>query len=270
MEKEFAHFIRSEELMFKHAKGIRDIVGKEFHTFHELFLFLDGDAEFTSDRLKIKLAPGTLVIIPKETFHQFTCKRDNKYRRCVLNFSKVSELDHVIEQKMSKVCAVKLPNDLYSHFSEVFEAARNAPEATESKVQAKALLARVLCRLDTEQNSDILTGDLHPLINSAVIYIEEHIREPIGVGEVAEALHVSESYLMKLFRRDMNIPVYRYITEKRLIMAASEIEKGVPATKAAELAGFGDYSGFYKMYKKMFGISPSEGSPKNQFGSIFG
>lgn len=260
MENEFAHFIRSGELMFKHAKGIRDFVGKEFHTFHEIFLFLGGEAEFTSDKLKIKLAPGTLVIIPKESFHQFTCKTDSEYRRCVLNFSKVSELDHVIERKMSKVCAIKLPYELYSHFNEVFDAAQNAPEADESKVQAKALLARVLCRIDTEQNGDVLTDDLHPLVKAATVYIEEHIKEPIGIGETAEALHVSESYLMKLFRRDMNIPVYRYITEKRLIIAAREIENGVPATKAAELAGFGDYSGFYKLYKKMFGVSPSAAS----------
>jgi len=260
MENEYAHFIRSEELIFKHAKGVRDIVGKEFHTFHEIFLFLDGEAEFTSDRLKIKLDPWTLVIIPKETFHQFTCKRDDKYRRCVLNFNKVAELDHVIEQKMSTVCAIKLPHELYSHFTEVFDAAQNAPEADESKVQAKALLARVLCRLDTEKNGDVPAGELHPLVGSAVRYIEEHIKEPIGVEDVAQALHVSESYLMKLFKRDMNIPVYRYITEKRLIVAAREIENGVPATKAAELAGFGDYSGFYKLYKKMFGVSPSAAS----------
>ena len=262
MNNEFVHFIRTDELVFKYAKGVRDFEGKEFHTFHEIFLFLGGEAEFVSDRLKIKLAQGTLVIIPKESFHQFTCKKDSDYRRCVLNFNKVSELEEVIEQKFSKICALQLPHELYSHFTEVFDAAEKYPDSAESKVQAKALLARLLCRLDTAKDGDVLTGDLHPLVQAAVRYIDEHIKEPFGISDTAEALHVSESYLMKLFRRDMNIPIYRYITQKRLIIAAREIENGVPATKAAMLAGFGDYSGFYKMYKGMFGVSPSERAVK--------
>ena len=41
----FAEFIHTKSAMFKHAKGMRDIFGLEFHPFHEIFLFIDGDAD---------------------------------------------------------------------------------------------------------------------------------------------------------------------------------------------------------------------------------
>jgi AraC-like DNA-binding protein len=56
----------------------------------------------------------------------------------------------------------------------------------------------------------------------------------------------------------MNISVYQYMLRKRLILAQQKIRDGESATAAAMLCGFNDYSSFYKQYKKLFGVSPSE------------
>ena len=44
---------------------------------------------------------------------------------------------------------------------------------------------------------------------------------------------------------------------QKLILANRRIESGCGAVQAAAECGFANYSGFYKMYKKMFGFSPS-------------
>lgn len=258
MEKEFAHYIKTDEITFKHAKGMRDIIGKEFHTFHEIFLFLGGSAQFTSDTLKITLEPGTLVIIPRESFHQFTCSKDTEYHRCVFNFNKVAALDVLITQKLCGVYTVPISSELYTQFTELFDYAKNAPDSIESKVLTHSLLARLLCYLKPAPTPASITETLHPLVVGAVNYIHENIRNPISVFDIAENLHISPSYLMRIFKADLHISIYRYITEKRLTLAAGEIEKGIPPSKAATLSGFNDYSGFYKLFKKMFGVSPSK------------
>jgi len=56
----------------------------------------------------------------------------------------------------------------------------------------------------------------------------------------------------------MNIPIYRYITEKRLVYAHDLITKQVPPTQVMLLSGFNDYSVFYRAFKKMFGVGPSK------------
>lgn len=258
MNGEFAHFIKTNEMTFKHAKGMRDIVGKEFHTFHEIFIFLGGDAEFISDKLKLSLIPGTLVVIPRETFHQFKSSEDAQYRRCVFNFSQVAELDQLIADKMGHIYTMPLPSELLSHFSELFQAARMYPDSMESKILAKSLLARLLCTLNPFQANHNAPEKIHPLVSNAVSYINTNIRQPLSIPAIAQHLHISESYLMRLFKNDLHISIYRYITEKRLTLAAIDISKGVCPTKAASLAGFGDYSGFYKLYKQHFGVCPSK------------
>ena len=70
-------------------------------------------------------------------------------------------------------------------------------------------------------------------------------------------MNVSPSTLTHSFKKDMNISVYRYILKKRLVLAQQKILSGEPAQKAALDCGFNDYSGFYKQYKKTFGIAPS-------------
>ena len=236
---------------------MRDIYGKEFHTFHEIFLFLGGDAVFTSDSMQEKLSPGTLVMIPRGCFHQFTSDNDANYRRCVFNFGSVHELDELIDEKMSEVRILPLSDGLEEQFERLFSAAKEAPDSYESKIMAKAVLALLLCSIKNDGKGDRKIS-VHPLIIRAVKYIDEHLAEPLKIEDIAMHLHISPSYLMKLFKNKMHISVYKYITEKRLVFAARQIRSGVAATKAASLAGFSEYSAFYRLYKASYGISPSE------------
>ena len=56
----------------------------------------------------------------------------------------------------------------------------------------------------------------------------------------------------------MHISIYKYILQKKLIRAHKLISEGTNAVDAALLCGFNEYSGFYKVYKKHFGFSPSK------------
>lgn len=262
MEMEFADFIKTDELIFKHAKGMRDIYGKEFHTFHEIFIFLGGDAEFTSDKYKEKLAPGTVVIIPRGCFHQFTSENDADYHRCVFNFGAVRELDEIIGKKMNEVSIFHVSEEYRALLDALFDAAGNCPDKPESRIMAKTMLALILCTIKPQVSQKI--SAVHPLVGRAVEYIGRNISAQIRVEDIAGYLHISPSYLMKLFKNNMHISVYKYITEKRLVIAASEIRKGLPATKAAELVGFSDYSAFYRLYRGMFGGTPSKAAQEER------
>lgn len=75
---------------------------------------------------------------------------------------------------------------------------------------------------------------------------------------LSEKMHVSPSYLSHVFEKDLQISLHKYVLEKRLILANKKIKQSVNPTIAASECGFGDYSGFYRQYKKMFGVSPTK------------
>ena len=67
MEKAYAKYIINDNITFKHAKGASTETGNEFHTFHEIIYFMEGDAKFISENMQIPVKPNTLIIIPTET-----------------------------------------------------------------------------------------------------------------------------------------------------------------------------------------------------------
>ena len=56
--------------------------------------------------------------------------------------------------------------------------------------------------------------------------------------------------------------IHKYVLEKRLILENKKIRQSVNPTVAASESGFADYSGFYRQYKKMFGVSPAKSKTK--------
>lgn len=258
MKNIYAKYIRTGEIIFKYAKGMRDIIGKEMHTYHEIFFFIGGDAEFICELGKEKLLPGTTVIIPKETFHQFVVfGPECDYHRCVFNFENVSELNSLIDQRLAKIMLIQ--ND---EISAIFQKLRNlidSPmEQPETNILTKALFAQLLVQIKEMPRHEPEHSPIDVITQNALSCINASSDYSFTVSELANVLHISSSHLSHIFKKDLHISVYKYILEKRLILANRRIREGIPPTQAASECGFSDYAGFYRQYKKMFGQAPSE------------
>ena len=55
-----------------------------------------------------------------------------------------------------------------------------------------------------------------------------------------------------------NSTVHQYTVQKRLLRAGELIREGVPVMKAAEQAGFEEYSTFLRAFQNTFRMSPRE------------
>ena len=254
----FIEFIKTENITFKHAKEQRDILGKEFHSFHEIFFLLSGNAEFISDSGKLDLFPNTLVTIPKETFHQFIEEDTNDYYRCVFSFDDMKEFDELIKLKMGRAYTTPMSEEMKRLLNKLISAKHKKLTECEQQVLVKSVFGQLLVELPYSNEAQEASPNFHPLAHSAINYIHAHILESIQISDIAAELHVSTSYLMHVFKQDLHISIYKYIIEKKLILAKQAIKVGMPPMQAAALYGFHEYSGFYKMYKKMFDCSPSD------------
>lgn len=254
---EFAKWFRTEEITFKHAKGMRDVIGQEMHPFHELFLFLDGDAEFISDEGSERLRPMTVVVIPRGRFHQFVVRgAEAAYHRCVLNFDRVSELDELIARRLTRVFLTQ--NEEASQLFLRMQPLADTPSTVlENRILLKALLAQLLLSLQEDGAHAPSAAAFHPLTVQTIACIEKQPERRLSVAALAAALHVSSSYLSHTFKRDVRISLSHYMLEKRLILAHQKISSAVSPVQAALECGFEDYSNFYRQYKRMFGTSPS-------------
>ena len=255
----FAHYIKKEGLLFKHARGMRDVIGREFHTFHEIFLLLGGKARFTSDEYDEVLSFPTLVIIPRESYHRFDpiCE-ECEYHRCVIQFD--AEPDTLAGGVMSRTAVIHSPSErTLDLFAELCAAQDKDYTEDDVLILLHSTFDRILLELKYgESNVTPYRTSHSSAVSSVIEYVDAHFAENINAEHIARELHFSQAYVSHRFKAEMGITLYQYLLKKKLVHAYALIRSGTPATEAARICGFGDYSTFYKRYRAHFGTSPSK------------
>ena len=145
-------------------------------------------------------------------------------------------------------------------------AAYNRMRATEGE----RLAADIGSRLDTIEHITGMVEERSPQtvaeyrarltakMEEVLRYIARHLEEELTVEALAGKFYISRYYLMHRFKAVTGYTLHQYISQKRLLRAGELIRSGVPVMKAAEQAGFGDYSTFLRAFQNTFHMSPRE------------
>jgi predicted TIM-barrel enzyme len=90
-------------------------------------------------------------------------------------------------------------------------------------------------------------------------YIDENYAAPVYIGELADMLHMSASYLSTLFKKKAGVSFTTYLIRFRLNKAVELIKStSLPLKEIAQLVGYSDYAQFNKVFRVYFGISPKK------------
>lgn len=96
-------------------------------------------------------------------------------------------------------------------------------------------------------------------LNSAVNYIEEHIKENIDLKEVAKIACCSTYHFQRMFAYMANIPLSEYIRRRRMSLAAVDLQSG--SEKVIDISlkyGYDSPTAFNRAFKSVHGIAPSK------------
>lgn len=87
---------------------------------------------------------------------------------------------------------------------------------------------------------------------------EEKDLGSVRVAALAATAGLSSGRLIHVFSSEVGIPMRRYMLWLRLQRAAATLERGGTLTEAAYEAGFADGAHLTRVFRRMFGIRPSE------------
>lgn len=252
MDSTFSYELKTDSLYLKYAKGAPSVTNQEFHYHHEFVLFLDGSAYFVSKDIQQKLSENSLVVIPKEQFHQFRVSEPTQYTRCILGFPDNFEIEALIGEVMTQIKVISAPGaKILDIFGNLAQIAKSELTDDEKALFIKSSLVQLLIYLKYDNSQQIQQNiNISPLVQQAIAYIDAHYSEKLTIESIAQQLYVSTSTLAHKFSKELGISIYRYISKKRLLEVHKLVEQGDSPTSAATKCGFGDYSCYYRIYKK--------------------
>ncbi len=89
-------------------------------------------------------------------------------------------------------------------------------------------------------------------------YVEEHLREPLTLEDIAGFFAMNKYYISHIFKESMGISLHQYIIQRRIEACKNALLTQKSLEEIAELFGFANYSSFFRLFKKTYGMSPKE------------
>lgn len=98
----------------------------------------------------------------------------------------------------------------------------------------------------------------HTLVEQACAYIQAHLTEELGLGQMSRQLFVSRNHLCHLFKMMLGMTFCEYVTQQRLLRARALLTGTRQSIdEIANGCGFHSSAYFATVFKKAMGMSPS-------------
>lgn len=150
-------------------------------------------------------------------------------------------------------------NQLYQAMYFVYRSQKTELYGKEMRNRSRIIeIITLLNQYIVQESSGENKNAISPVINKVYTYIDEHYNEPLSLDHLADTFYVNKYTLSRMFKRQLMLTVYEYITMKRINSAKLKIQKGTPPSQVYLEVGFNDYSTFYRLFKKTVHMSPQE------------
>ncbi len=229
------------------------------HSDYEIYMFLEGDTKYIVEENVYSLEPGDVIIIRKNTLHRAFHNSDTRYKRIVLNIQPEFFLEeNCLEYESqflitsagrgNKIHAdIAKKTGLYDAFMRLKKYSTDFNEGDSRVIRAVLVeILYIINKMETFSQGDIGDERLHDIIS----YLNRNFTKKISLDDIEKKFFISKYHLCHIFPKVTGLTVHQYITDKRLALAEDMIKDGISKYHAAELAGFNDYSTFYRVYSK--------------------
>ncbi len=98
----------------------------------------------------------------------------------------------------------------------------------------------------------------NPSFNSLLAYIDEHYMEELHCSECAEMFNMSQSNILRLYKKYLNCSFTDYINDVRIHKAIEMLERGDSIKDVSGSVGYNNLNYFYRIFKKKMGVTPKE------------
>lgn len=257
-------------------KGIRDEDEANYHChdFPELAFILSGVGRYHIEGEIYEVREGDLLILNPGVKHEAVLSENGSVPSTEFfvgfsdiqipgyphNYLPVPDGGHIIHttgefrQKISRLCASMEMENTVCKEGRYF--------------MMKAYLMQMILLVIREQCEAISPAGSYAfesvnkkyVVERIITYFEDHYNEKISLDQIAENMYLSPFYISKIFKSEIGDTPIRHLINIRLDRAKMLLESGNGSSiqEIAAMVGYDDAYHFSKLFKKRYGMSPSQ------------
>lgn len=237
------------------------------HDDYEIYLFLEGDTKYIVEEKVYSLTPGDIIVIRKHEMHRAFHNSVTPYHRFVLMVSpEFFQKYHCAEYEAqfintgadNKIASkIVRSTGLYDALMRLKKYSKDFSKA-DTPICA-SVIVEILYLISNIRSFEV-SDTSNQQLKSVIAFLNSHYTESLSLDELEKQFFISKYHLCRLFHQNTGLTIHQYLTRKRLTLAGELASDGKSLSEAAALAGFSDYSSFYRAYKKEYGQKPRMGA----------
>jgi AraC family transcriptional regulator, arabinose operon regulatory protein len=228
-----------------------------------LFYCVDGKGWYKIGDKKYQVMANEFFVLPQNTEHAYGSDTEHPWSiywihfggECLPAFNKMQ-----VVQKFFKPFHIKNSGDVVAHFSKIYKALELG-YSTDNLVFANMCLSHFLTLFiyNSRHYSAVGEKDHMDCVDSAILFMQEHINENISLNELSRLYNYSASRFSSIFKQKTGYSPIDYFIQLKMQKASQQLDFTSRSIKDIAFSmGFDDPYYFSKRFKKITGMSPKK------------
>jgi len=203
-----------------------------------------------------------ITIKPGQNYNQEKAGKENPFKVYFVQFNPFHDKELAIQKQFDTLWPPSISLRYYPEAKDIFMECFDVfnTQNTSNLLIEKSILYRMMhMAMDAYQNQPqehATTG--YDKFIQAKDYIDHRYTQSLTLEHIAEVTDLSSSYLSALFAKFVKTSPINYQIAVKLKKSRLLLAKGVSVTKVSDEVGFNSLHHFSRIFKKQFGIPPSQ------------
>lgn len=247
------------------------------HTFYEVYYFHEGKCNYLIGDQIYNLAPGDLILMYGMTLHCPKIDPAVPYIRSIIHFDPAilrpyMELPHAVPIMQPferfKNYRLSLRGDDKEELERILLTMHRYQQRGDDVGAGRMLLAFVdllhfvydLCLQPLSEQRDF-SSDKEKSVQDVMALLEDrYADEELNMERLQRELHLSKSYLAKIFKEVTGVTIFEYVYRKRINEAKIQflLHPSLAVTEVSFRLGFKHLAHFSRLFKQHVGLTPEQ------------
>lgn len=280
------HFSFSDQNLKSHytkstpkENGNYNFYDMHIHDQYEIYYFIRGDVSYYIEGHNYQIETGDLLMINNKEVHKPVFNTNKSYERLTIHFtpwhfakynSSSFNLLNCFENREpghnNLIPAKKINNNNIEYYINQFIKYLKKEEKGK-EIMLESLFIQFLYHLnkvfDKNKKKKCDSIEYNEKVTRIIKYINDNLNEKFTLKKIAKEFYLDKYYLSHLFKKSTGFSLLHYINHKKIMKSKELLSKNMSCSQVADHLNFGNYSNFYKTFKKETGFSPSEYQKSN-------